>query len=67
MNDAARETYLLTSDAARLLDVTPAAVRAATQRGRIRPVAVTERGVHLYARDEIKRYARERSNRRAVA
>ena len=63
MEDVRHATYLA-SDAARVLGVTPGAIRAAVARGRIVPAAYTPGGVALYTLEEIERYGRERKRRR---
>lgn len=47
---------LLTSDVARLLGVVPATVRLWERSGRLK-AARTERGVRLFSRDEVERFA----------
>ena len=50
----------------RRLGVTPAAIRVMERSGKIRPAAVTETGVRLYALEEVERVAAERDARRAA-
>jgi len=56
--------YLLKSDAAKLADVTPAAIRAAAAAGRLAVAAVTVTGARLFNRDSVERWNRERKARR---
>jgi DNA-binding transcriptional MerR regulator len=54
-------TELLTaSDVARLIDRTPDAVRRATDRGLLRPVASTVGGIRLYDRAAVAEYLSRR-------
>lgn len=65
-HDAHHEGELLASaDAGRLADppITPAAIRAAVQRGRLKPVAVTAGGTRLFARADVEMYLRDRGRR----
>lgn len=55
---------LLTADAARILNVTPATVRTMETRGEL-PAERTERGVRLFDRATVERLARERADRRS--
>jgi excisionase family DNA binding protein len=54
---------LLTSSAARILNVTPDTVRAWERSGRL-PAVKTDRGVRLFDRRDVERLARERETHR---
>ena len=54
---------VLTAEAAKILNVTPASVRAMDRRGELIAVR-TLSGVRLFDRDQVERLARERSARR---
>ena len=54
---------LTCAEAAKLLDVTPAAVRAIEARGEIRALR-TETGVRLFKRGAVEALARERARKR---
>jgi len=56
MGNVRVEHFLTTCDVARLRGVTPAAVRAALQRGLIRASAHTASGVQLYTLDDVQEY-----------
>lgn len=56
---------LSTSDAARILDVTPATVRLMHRRGELPATVQTAGGMHLYRRSEVERLAAARAKRRA--
>ena len=65
MSDATSPIEFLSSaDAARILNITPAAVRLAALQNRIPVAAVTPGGVRLFARRDIEQLARERAARR---
>jgi len=53
--------FLLAGDVARILNLTPAAVRAAVRAKRLAPVAVTVRGVRLFEQAEVERYREARA------
>lgn len=53
-------TYLTTGDAARVLDVTPAAVRAMADRGDLPVAGETEGGIRLFKRETVVELAEER-------
>lgn len=55
--------YMLTSEAARLIGVTPAGVRAMERRGDL-PAERTGQGVRLFERAVVQRVARARRNQR---
>lgn len=59
-----QQRLLLTSDVARRLGVTPAAIRALERRGRIHAAVTTEKGMRLYAIAEVERVIAERTARR---
>jgi len=59
-----RHSYLTSADAARMLNLTPAAVRMAAVQKRLRVTAVTAGGVRLFTRDDVEAFARERAARR---
>lgn len=67
--DAARITYLTRGDASKLASppLTPSAIRAAVQRGRLRVAAVTAGGVHLFERADVEAYLLGRQRRRTKA
>lgn len=52
--------YLTPGDAARVLDVTPQAVRLMVGRGELRAAATTESGIRLFARSAVEALARRR-------
>ena len=54
---------LTTAEAARLLNLTPAAVRAMERRGAIRAEVVTGTGMRLYRRREVEALVRERATK----
>lgn len=54
---------LLTSEAARIIGVTPETIRIWADSGRL-PAAKTTNGVRLFDRADVERVARERSGRR---
>jgi excisionase family DNA binding protein len=56
---------LLTSEAARILEVTPETIRAWELSGRL-PAMRTARGVRLFDRADVERLARERREGSAV-
>ncbi|MFI5399194.1 MAG: helix-turn-helix domain-containing protein [Candidatus Binatia bacterium] len=60
-----RSPYLATADVARLLGITPAAIRQMVRRGALIPAATTERGMRLFDRRDIEAFATKR--RRAEA
>jgi len=49
-------TVYLTGDVARLIDRTPATVRAETQRRRLRASLRTPGGVHVYTAADVREY-----------
>ena len=65
-NDDAPARYLLTNDAARLLNVSPQTIRLWERTGRL-PAVKTTRGVRLFDRRDVERLARERSHTNTTA
>ena len=59
--------YLSTSDAARVLEVTPAAIRAMVRREALSVAAMTEGGIHLFRRATVEALARRRAKRKQQA
>jgi DNA-binding transcriptional MerR regulator len=59
-------SYLSAADAARILGITPAAVRLMHQRGDLPIAAKTESGIHLFSRAVVERVANDRARRRAA-
>jgi DNA-binding transcriptional MerR regulator len=57
--------YLAAADAARILGVTPAAVRQMNKRGELFASARTAGGVFLFAQSEVERLKAKREQRRA--
>jgi DNA-binding transcriptional MerR regulator len=57
---------LCVADVARLVGLTPAAIRSAARSGRIRVEARTLSGVRLFDVAEVQRFIRERASRRAM-
>jgi len=55
--------FLSTADAARVLNVTPAAVRLMARRGDLPVAAMTEGGIHLFRRTAVDALARRRDKR----
>jgi excisionase family DNA binding protein len=56
---------LLTIEVARILQLAPETVRLMERRGRLHAVK-TARGVRLFDREEVERFARERERRRTA-
>lgn len=54
------DTYLTAGDAAPILQVTPAAVRAMADRGDLEVAATTESGIRLFDRDDVEHLAAKR-------
>jgi DNA-binding transcriptional MerR regulator len=54
---------LSAADAARVLDLTPAAIRAMARRGALPVAAMTEGGMHLFRRADVEALARNRAKR----
>lgn len=54
------ERFLSAADAARILKVTPAAVRSMHRRGALEAVAETEGGIRLYRRQDVETLAQRR-------
>ncbi|HVL66530.1 MAG TPA: hypothetical protein VM364_04625 [Vicinamibacterales bacterium] len=61
------EQLLQSADAARLLDLTPEAIRIAARQGRIAVAMETPRGVRLFTREAVEEYGRSRGRRRGRA
>ena len=59
--------FLSTADAAHMLNLTPATVRLLAQRGTLRVAAMTEGGMRLFMRDDVKRLVTERAVLRRTA
>lgn len=55
------ERLLSPSDAARILGVVPATVRAMALSGRLPPATMTESGIRLFRREDVERLAAERA------
>lgn len=55
------ERLLSPSDAARILGVVPATVRAMALSGRLPPATMTESGIRLFKREDVERLAAQRS------
>ena len=58
--------YLSTADAARLLGVTPATVRAMERQGRLRASGRTQGGIRLFRHAEVQRVATRRAAKRGT-
>lgn len=54
------DRLLSPADAARLLGVTPATIRAMARRGTLTPVARTEGGIRLFSRKDVEELHRRR-------
>lgn len=52
--------YLSSADAARMLGVTPAAVRAMAKRGRLAVAVKTDGGIQLFTVEEVQRVLQKR-------
>lgn len=59
--------YLSSADAARLLWVTPAAVRLMVKRGELRVAAATEGGIQLFTRSDVEKLSRHRKSEKKVS
>ncbi len=57
--------YLTAADAARVLDVTPAAIRLMHRRGELTSAAQTEGGIRLFRRVSVERLAKKRAKHKA--
>lgn len=55
------ERLLGPADAARILGVVPATVRAMALSGRLPPATMTEGGIRLFRREDVERLAAERT------
>lgn len=58
------QRFLSAADAARVLDLTPAAIRAMARRGALPVSAMTEGGMHLFRRGDVEALARRRAKHR---
>jgi DNA-binding transcriptional MerR regulator len=58
------QQFLSAADAARILDRTPAAIRAMARRGALPVAAMTEGGMHLFRRKDVEALARRRAARK---
>jgi excisionase family DNA binding protein len=67
-HDHGQAEYLTSAGAGRLLGVTPGAIRAATDRGRLKVAATASGGLRLYRREDVERYAaaRTRTSRKTL-
>jgi excisionase family DNA binding protein len=54
------ERLLTPADAARILGVVPATIRAMALSGRLLPAVTTERGMRLFRREDVERLAAAR-------
>lgn len=61
----AESKYLTASGAARILGVTPGAVRLMRKRGDLEMAEKTDGGIHLFLREEVERLAVRRQKSRA--
>lgn len=55
------KTFLTPADAARILEVTPSAVRLMAGRGELRIAATTESGIRLFERADVEALAKKRA------
>ncbi len=55
-----REDMLESADVARLLGVTPAAVRQMARRGALAPILTTTRGLRIFRRADVDEFLRQR-------
>ena len=60
------QRFLSASDAARVLGVTPAAIRAMVRREALPVAAMTEGGIHLFRRTAVEALAQKRSRHQAA-
>ncbi len=58
------ESYLTTAEAARLLDLTPASVRAVANAGRLAVAIRTPSGFRLFRRDAVEQFRLAREARK---
>lgn len=56
----ANEPYLEVADVSREVGLSPAAIKAAVQTGKLAIAATTLRGARLFVREEVERYKRAR-------
>jgi DNA-binding transcriptional MerR regulator len=66
MNVEAVTVPLLTSEVARILDVSPETVRLWERLGRL-PALKTKHGVRLFDQRDVEQFAREREERRSAS
>ena len=59
--EVAVKTFMTPADAARILAVTPSAVRLMTGRGELRIAATTESGIRLFEKSDVKALAKKRA------
>lgn len=62
-----QQQLLSTADAARILDLTPNAVRAAAKTGRLKVAQETVGGIRLFRRSDVEAFAKAREERLAAA
>jgi DNA-binding transcriptional MerR regulator len=58
-----QDELLMSADAGRVLNLTPAAVRQLARRGTLPVARMTPRGVRLFTREAIEQLARQREDR----
>ena len=63
MNSPNDEPFLAASDVARVVGLTPAAVRLAARTGRLRVAAMTRSGIHLFLLEDVERFVADRRSR----
>ena len=61
------QRFLSASDAARVLNITPAGIRAMVRRNALPVAAMTEGGIHLFRRATVEGLARRRAKRKQQA
>jgi hypothetical protein len=61
------QQFLSASDAARVLGITPAGIRAMVRRNALPVAAMTEGGIHLFRRSTVEAVARRRAKRKQQA
>lgn len=64
---SSRQQLLSTADAARILDLTPNAVRAAAKTGRLRVAQETVGGIRLYRLSDVEEFKQRRERLAAMA
>lgn len=55
------QTFMTPADAARILEVTPSAVRLMAGRGELRIAATTQSGIRLFERSDVEALAKKRA------